>query len=112
MEQKIRYAYGLLSSATSEYHEATEQAIMARSALERAKLGGLASGAIEGKNAELREASARKQLAGLYAELETAEKEERSARLWLDLARLGVEEIRALLRLAEIQAKMTSDLED
>ena len=112
MEQKIRYAYSLLSSATSEYHEAAERAILAKSALERARLGGLANGTIEGKNAELREASAMERLADLYAELETAEGEERSARLWLDLARLGVEEIHALLRLAEIQAKMTSDLED
>lgn len=99
---QITRAYAELTVATSAYHAAGEAEIAAKATLEHERAAALADGRIEGRNAELREAAARELLANLFAAAETAECEAREAKHRLDLARIKVEEARALLRLAEI----------
>ncbi|RPJ40092.1 MAG: hypothetical protein EHM35_00360 [Planctomycetaceae bacterium] len=102
----IQEAYRAKADTLVSHHIAAEQAIAARAALEIAKLAGLAGGTIDGKNADLREAKAREVLAEDYARLEAAEAGERRTHIDLDLACIQVEEVRALLRLMELDNRV------
>ena len=104
MEHEINKAYDKLSKATNAAFEVGQIAIAARVALDTAKLQGLADGTISGKNADMREASAREVLAEIYASAEAADEAAKETRHTLDLARIEVERVRALLRLAELWA--------
>lgn len=104
METAIQTVYASLRRAMRGHATAAERTITAKGKLDRAKLTGLADGTIDGKNADLREARAREVLAAQYDELESAETAERSARLSLDLARCEVEELRAYIRVGEVNA--------
>lgn len=97
-EQTISGAYERLKEARVRLWEAAEQAIRARLALEKERAARLMTGEIAGKNESEREARARELLHSLYAAVETAEAEERQARLEHDLAKLEVERVEAVLR--------------
>jgi len=101
MEYRIVKAFEELAAATSDYARAAFVAACSKQELEAAKAEGLASGVIEGKNAELREAKAREVLVGFYANVEAAEQTEHNCRLRLDLARIEVDSIKTLLRYLE-----------
>lgn len=101
-ENDIVSAYNELNQATRNAYEAGEHLIDVSAALEAAKLNGMLDGSIDGKNAELREASARKLLASQYAEAGNAERRNREAQHWLSIAKIEVDMVRALLRLQEI----------
>ena len=73
-EQEITKVYADLSAAKHNYSEAAEVATSSKANLETAKAKALADGAIEGKNAELREAAARQMFSVQYDELEQDEK--------------------------------------
>jgi hypothetical protein len=100
-EIEITNAYNELAAAKTEYHFAEEEAIIAREALESARLTGLADRTITGTNEALREASARGILAEQYAAVRVAEARARHARYMLDMAQIDVDAIRARLRLLE-----------
>lgn len=100
--EELTAAYQNLARLMTQAHTAARQEIDAKSELERRRLAAIADGTIDGKNAELREASARQVLADLYETCEQAERVASDAKLALDLARLEVERVRALLRLAEL----------
>ncbi len=101
-EKTISNAFTWLENAKSAYHLSANALIAAKRDLEIAKLAGLASGTIDGKNAELREAAARTLLADKYTALETAELNERNDRFEMELAQLEIERVKMLLRLDEI----------
>ena len=103
-ETTINSAYNNLSYAKKVFATVAENLIDAKNQLEVQKAGALLSGAIEGKNAELREASARDVLGGHYLEVAELEAEEREARLELDLASIEVERVKSLIRLEELLA--------
>jgi hypothetical protein len=83
-----------------------EKAIEARRDLQATKLHALADGLIVGKNEAEREAKAMELWPDLYGELEDTEAAERQARCEFDCAQADVEMVRALLRLAELEAKL------
>ena len=103
LENDILRAYENLSVATIDAYHAGEDAITAKNILERRKLAGLADGTIEGKNTDLREAAARIVLEVEYANAEATDDDARLTRHDLDLARIEVERVRAMLRLHELR---------
>lgn len=103
-ETELNAAYVNLTSAMTQAHAAARAEVDAKRGLEKARLAAITDGRIDGKNAELREAAAREALADLYASLEEAERVASDARLALDLAKLEVERVRALLRITEVAA--------
>jgi cell division protein FtsL len=103
--EQIKQAYENLKIHTATLFSVTEIEIKAKRELEVRRLSLLAEGAITGKNAEEREACARRLLDREYKALEIAEKNTRTERTSFELARLDVECLRALLRLAEIEAR-------
>ena len=98
----INDAYGTLRTAQEQAYLHGERVIDAKSDVESKLLGRLADGSIVGKNQALRDAYAREVLASEYATLEIAEEANRTAKLDLDLARLEVDRLKMLLRLAEL----------
>lgn len=101
-EFAVKSAYDQVRQTTERLWNATERELAAKTMLEKTKAQMLADGTIQGKNAELREASARDILHSQYTALELAEETVRKARLDFDLARIDLEEMRTLLRLAEV----------
>ncbi|MBI3960246.1 MAG: hypothetical protein HY328_15645 [Chloroflexi bacterium] len=101
-EGEIRDAFTDLANATRDAYRVGENLIGVTAELEAAKLAGLRDGSIDGKNAELREAAARAALADLYDGQANAEQENRECQCALTLAKLEVERVRSLLRLAEV----------
>ncbi len=106
-EQEIDEATANLTTCIEDYSHASAHLILTKDNLEVCKLEKLASGEIDGKNAELREACARVLLKDQYIALIYAEEQERQYRLKLDLARLGWERIKLILRLAEVAQQNT-----
>ncbi len=102
--QAIETAYSALRAALQKAHHTGQASIEAKTRLERRKLAALAAGSLTGKNSEEREAAARERFGDLYTELEEAERTAADAKLDLDLARLEVDRVRCLLRLAELTA--------
>lgn len=102
--QMIIDAYHALERAQRAYGWAGYKVANAKADLERAEAGALVQG-VAGKNEAERKATLRLMLAEDYAELTAAETTEREMRLDLDLARIEVERVKALLRLAELQAQ-------
>lgn len=101
-EYEIHDAYNALAQATRDAYRVGENLIGVTAELEAAKLAGLRDGSIDGKNAELREAAARELLAAVYDGQANAEQENREYQAALSLAKIQVERVRALLRLAEV----------
>ena len=101
-EQTINKVYGILGEKKLALAEKSEKVIEFRYILETKKAIAIQEGAIEGKNAEIRDAVARELLKTEYDDLKLSEYDESVARIEFDLAKLNVERIQALLRLAEV----------
>lgn len=101
-EQEIHECAVSLSKCMEDYALVAAHLADTKKALDTLKLIKLASGEIDGKNAELREARAMELLQSQYAALQHAEERERDYRLKLDLARLDWERVKLILRLAEV----------
>lgn len=99
MDEKMIYkAYDGYKRALIAHHQATEEAATANAELEQAKARALYDGLIDGKNAEQREAAARALLPVFYEQQETFATAQRETRLHLELAKIDVEKVEALLR--------------
>ena len=101
IQEHINSAYGRLMTATEEAHGIGERLIEEEAKLNRDKAKALADGIIDGKNEAAREGQAFALFINQYAEVDSLAKVNRLAKLRLDLARLEVERVRALLRLLE-----------
>jgi hypothetical protein len=101
-------AYDKLVAATAAAFETGETAANAKRILEVAHADALTAGRIDGKNTEQREALARQILAEEFTTLDVAATAARRAKHDLDMARIEVERVRALLRLAEWTAAVNA----
>ena len=108
-KQMITGAYEMLHNSRSQLHFAAERAITFKRDYETAKADGLLAGEITGKNELERDAAARKTYAVPYYAMLEAEAMERQARYEFDRDLARVEMVRALLRLAEIEAKAVTE---
>ena len=106
-EQAIVCAYESLNEARANLHFAVESALMLKRDYETAKADGLLSGEITGKNELERDAAARKTYSIRYYAMVSADGMERQARYEFDRELSRVEMTRALLRLAELEARTT-----
>ena len=103
-EEAINRVYFLQEASARRMHRAAEDALAKKQDYESKLLAGLMDGSIAGKNQTERDAAARQVLAAEYAAMVDAEQEERAAKLEYDIACLEVARVRALLRLAEMEA--------
>ena len=95
-------AFENAKAARAELFTAAEKAIYVNMKLEANKATELASGKIDGKNAETREAQLREKLADQYTELAIQQNAERAARYHYDVVLLDVDTVKTLLRIAEL----------
>lgn len=102
LETKAVKAFENLTSARTALFTAAEVTIMEKFLLEQQRSEAIASGKIDGKNAETREAQVRELLADQYLKLATAENSERLARCNFDLASMEADAVRTLVRIAEL----------
>ena len=102
LETKAVKAFENLTSARTALFTAAEVTIMEKFLLEQQRAEVTASGKIDGKNAETREAQVREILADQYLKLATAENAERLARRDFDLASMEADAVRTLVRIAEL----------
>ena len=102
LETKAVKAFENLTSARTALFTAAEITIMEKFLLEQQRSEAMASGKIDGKNAETREAQVRELLADQYLKLATAENSERLARRDFDLASMEADAARTLVRIAEL----------
>lgn len=98
-EQTINAAFGKLAQARMELWGATERANRARLDVEKEHGARMMTGEIAGKNEAEREARSRELLGSLYLALESAEADERRARLEHDLAKIEVERVDLIVKL-------------
>lgn len=102
LQNSISSSYDSLIDAKSRLIGATELVIECEEQIEVAKVGLLASGAIDGKNEDARKAQIKTKLAPQYAQLATLERTQRRARVDAELALLEVERNKQLMRIAEL----------
>ena len=98
-EQTITAAYDKLAKSRVELWGAIERTIRARLDVEKERAARLMTGEIAGKNETERDARARELLGSLYISLESAEADERRARLEHDLAKIDVERVEVIVKL-------------
>jgi len=103
LETKAVKAFENLSSARTALFTAAEVTIMEKFLLEQQRAEATASGKIDGKNAETREAQVRELLEDQYLKLAVAENTERITRRDFDLASMEADAVRTLVRIAELQ---------
>lgn len=104
-EQDIREAYRMFQDWTEEYYEARIELLNTEEDLERKRLAGLASGEIEGRNSDAREAAARELLAKEYERVRSAKQWVEEARGQYDVAELEVKMIDKVLRLMAYESE-------
>ena len=103
-QDEVKAVYEALVDATRVAFSAGETAVMVKTALEAARAVALAAGEVEGKNEAQREANLRQLLLPHYDALDAAERDARTTRHMLEMAKLGVEALRMRVRLAELTA--------
>lgn len=101
-EQEINMAKESLKKATVLHQDIASKLARTKADLETAKAQGLATEQITGKNAELREASARELLGKMYDEVDRLQYEYDKTKLALDIARIEDSRINMLLRFMEL----------
>lgn len=101
---EINDAYSQLARASETYFQAAELEIGSKTELDTETVKAIADGRIDGKNEAIRQGQAKELFAELHETHEANGQHARLAHHRLDLARLEVERIRALLRLAELAA--------
>lgn len=109
MALQIREAWAGLHRAKLALYEASEKAISAKAALDKKRSELLASGTIQGKNAETRDAQLAQECWPEMAALEVAEAEKRKAAHEADQAGLVVSEIQWLIRNDEATAALVRE---
>jgi len=105
----ISDAFATLRSAKLALYESSEKAISAKSALDKKRSELLATGTIQGKNAETRDAQLAQVCWPEMAALEAAESEKRKAAHEADRAALDVSEIQWLIRNDEATAALVRE---
>lgn len=105
-EFEIKQAYSRLSNALTDAHRITEELIKAKAAVTAATGEALLDGRIDGKNEAAREAQARRLFPDEYKQWDLTEMWVRDIRLWVEVQKLEVEEVRTRLRLAELTAQI------
>ena len=98
----INNAYDSFMEATERAYNIGEALIEAETELDKRKAKALVSGEIDGKNEGARAAQAIEMFPQHYADVDRLNRLSREAKLRLDLTRIHVERVRALLRLAEL----------
>lgn len=106
----IEATYHQAMLAREAFFIASEKAIQLRAQIEQQRLFSLADGRITGKNAEEREACARKLFADDYYALSEAERDERYTKFDLDQAQARIEMIRCQLRLEESISRSVEEI--
>ena len=106
---QIRDAFAALRAAKLALYQASEKAISAKAALDKKRSGLLASGTIQGKNAETRDAQLAQECWQEMAALESAEADKRKAAHEADQAGLVVSEIQWLIRNDEATAALVRE---
>jgi hypothetical protein len=109
MALQIREAWAGLHRAKLALYESSEKAISAKAALDKKRSELLASGTIQGKNAETRDAQLAQECWPEMAALEAAEAEKRKAAHEADQAGLVVSEIQWLIRNDEATAALVRE---
>lgn len=102
--ERISNTYDALKLAISAAHNADEFLLTARQDIATKGAGLVLAGKLTGKNETERDAQKREQLAAEYVRLSEAERAQRAASAYLELARIDVEQLRMELRLAELRA--------
>ena len=102
-------AFAALRAAKLSLYESSEKAISAKATLDKKKSDLLASNAITGKNAEIRDAQLAQECWPEMAALEAAEAEKRKAAHDADQAGLIVSEIQWLIRNDEATAALVRE---
>lgn len=104
--ERIRQAYRGLGSAKIELFQLSERELAAKEALRRKEADLLMSGAIIGKNAEARAAEIRNGSGIELLEMDLAREAKAKAQLAFDLAVMAVDELKLLIRLEELAARV------
>ena len=102
LSEMIVNAYTELKNARTEFFETGEEAIAIREQYDAKRASLIASGKIDGKNSEAREAQLEVLLATETKNLLDAKAKERQAHYLFDIAQISVDSARALLRLEEL----------
>ena len=105
----MKSAFSALRAAKLALYESSEKAISAKGSLDKKKSDLLASGTIQGKNAETRDAQLAQVCWQEMAALEAAEAEKRKAAYEADQAALAVSEIQWLIRNDEATAALVRE---
>jgi hypothetical protein len=106
MDKKILEAiYDDLANATIDYQKSIAYSIQEKDELETLRLAKVATGEIQGKNADEREANTRVLLAVPQENYVHALRSERNAKLAYDLASLRLDQAKQTMRLMELEAK-------
>lgn len=105
----MKSAFSALRAAKLALYESSEKAISAKGSLDKKKSDLLASGTIQGKNAETRDAQLAQVCWQEMAALEVAEAEKRKAAHEADQAGLVVAEIQWLIRNDEATAALVRE---
>ena len=105
----MKSAFAALRAAKLALYESSEKAISAKAALDKKRSELLASGTIQGKNAETRDAQLAQECWPEMATLEAAEAEKRKAAHEADQAGLVVTEIQWLIRNDEATAALVRE---
>ena len=109
MALQIREAWAGLHRAKLALYESSEKAISAKAALDKKRSELLASGTIQGKNAETRDAQLAQECWPEMTALEAAESEKRKTAHEADQAALVVSEIQWLIRNDEATAALVRE---
>ena len=107
--EKITATFSAIRSAKLALYESSEKAISAKAALDKKKNELLASGTIQGKNAETRDAQLAQECWQEMAALESAEADKRKAAHEADQSGLVVSEIQWLIRNDEATAVLVRE---
>lgn len=104
---EIKAAYMALKTASMSLHDAMRAETEARHQLELAQAEALLSGAIDGKNAEIREAQLAQRMAPQADALRTCTEDVALRRLQLTVAQQDVDRIKTLLKLLTLPPEIT-----
>jgi len=102
LENMAANAFKNMQAALDKSFVAAGSTIDARQSLEADKSAALVSGKIDGKNEEIRKAQLRDALEGQYQAVAEMEHNERLAMYNLEKARIEIDTVKTMLRIAEL----------
>ncbi len=107
-EAVISEAYQKLSKARFDHWQSHERLLRRRAEFQKARANCIADGQLEGRNETIREAQARQLLPDQFAAIELAEIEERQAAIGVELCRIEIERVQALIRYLSLNAELAT----